>query len=120
LDASFLANCGSFLSGKTAVMDDPRAYFRRVAGSDFRLSKATHFLECTTELCGLLAALTEDRAAEIAQNWDGTTAPPKAKPRENGRIQRRLAILKQLAELARRAKLDDKMLMLRVEYRKQR
>jgi hypothetical protein len=121
LDASFLANCGSFLSGKSAAMDDPRAYFRRVAGSDFRLSKATHFLACTTELCGLLAALTEDRAAEIAQNWHGTMAPPKAKPREpNGRTQRRLAILKQLTELARRAKLDNKMLMLRVEYRKQR
>jgi len=121
LDASFLANCGSFLSGKTATTDDPRAYFRRVAGTDFRLSNATHFYECSSALCALLTALTEDRAAEIAQNWYGTMAPPKTKPREsNGRTQRRLAILKQLAELARRAKLDNKMLMLRVEYRKQR
>ena len=47
--------------------------------------------------------------------------PSKTKSREpNGRTQRRLAILKQLAELARRAELDNKMLMLRVEYRKQR
>jgi hypothetical protein len=121
LDASFLANCGSFLSGKTATMDDPRAYFRRVAGTDSHSPKATVFYECSSELCALLMALTEDRAAEIAQNWYGTMAPPKAKPREpNGRTQRRLAILKQLAELARRAKLDNKMLILRVEYRKQR
>jgi hypothetical protein len=121
LDASFLANCGSFLNGKTATTDDPRGYLKRIAGTDFRSPKATVFYECATELCGLLAALTENRAAEIAQNWCGTMASPKTKPREpNGRTRRRLAILKQLAELARRAKLDNKMLMLRVEYRKQR
>jgi hypothetical protein len=82
---------------------------------------ATHLYECSSELCILLTALTEDRAAEIAQNWYGTMTPPKTKSRvPNGRTQRRLAILKQSAELARRAKLDNKMLMLRVEYRKQR
>lgn len=40
LDVSFLANCGSFLTGKTATMDDPRAYFKRIGGTDFRLPKS--------------------------------------------------------------------------------
>jgi hypothetical protein len=121
LDASFLANCGSYLNGRTATMDDPRAYFKRVAGTEFRSPKATVFFECSTELCGLLAALTEVRAAEIAQEWYGASGLPKTKPREpNGRTQRRLAILNGLAALARQAKVGNKMLMLRVEYRKQR
>ncbi len=41
LDAFFLANCGSLLTGKTAAMDDPRAYFKRIAGTDFRLPKSS-------------------------------------------------------------------------------
>jgi hypothetical protein len=119
LDGSFLANCGSFLTGKTATTDDPRAYFKRIAGTDFRLLKSTVFYECSTELCGLLAALTEERAAEIAQKWHG--APPKTKPQEpNGRTQRRLEILKNLAIFAIQAKADHRTLMLRVDYRKQR
>jgi len=103
LDASFLANCGSFLNGKPATTDDPRAYFRRVAGTDSHSPKAIAFYQCSSELCALLTVLTENRAAEIAQNWYGTMTRPKTKPREpNGRTQRRLAILKHLAELAPR------------------
>jgi hypothetical protein len=102
-------------------MDDPRAYFKRVAGTDFRAPKATVFYVCSTELCGLLAALTEVRAAEIAQEWYGANGLPKTKPSEpNGRTRRRVEILKNLAILAKRVKADHKTLMLRVEYRKQR
>jgi hypothetical protein len=121
LDASFLANCGSFLSGKTATMDDPRAYFRRVAGTDFRLPKATHFCQLSAELSDLLAALTDERAADIAVKWYDMNGPAKTKPREsNGRTQRRFEILKNLATLAKQAKAEHKALMLRVEYQKQR
>ena len=121
LDASFLANCGSFLTGKTATMDDPRAYFKRIGGTDFRLPKSTVLYECSTKLCGLLADLTEERAAEVAQKWYGINAPAKSKPGElSGRTLRRLAILKNLAALAKQGKADHKTLMLRVEYRKQR
>lgn len=121
LDASFLAHCGSLLSGRTATIDDPRAYFKRAAGTEFRSPKATVFYECSTELCGLLAALTQVRAVEIAQEWYGANGPPKTKPGEpNGRTQRRLEIVKNLAILAKQAKACNKTLMLRVEYRKQR
>jgi len=121
LDASFLANCGSFLSGKTATVDDPRAYFKRLTGTDFRSPKATVFYECSTELCDLLAALTEERAAEIAEKWHGINRPPKTKsPEPNGRTQRRLSIPNNLAAVAKQAKVGQTKLMLRVEYRKQR
>jgi len=120
LDASFLANCGSFLNGKTAIMDDPRSYFKRIAGTDFRLPKSTVFYECSTELCGLLADLTEERASEIAMKWHDINGPAKAnRGSPNGRAQRRLAILNDLAALARQGKLGQTKLILRVEYRKQ-
>jgi hypothetical protein len=121
LDASFLANCGSLLNGKTVTIDDPRAYFKRIASSDFRLPKSTVLYECSTELSGLLAALTDERATEIAQKWHGTNEPTRRKLREpNGRTQRRLAILANLATLAKQAEASQMKLMLRVEYRKQR
>jgi hypothetical protein len=70
LDPSFLVNCGRFLSGKVATREGaPITYFKRVAGTDFRLPKATHFCQCSADLCDLLAALTDERAAEIALKW---------------------------------------------------
>jgi hypothetical protein len=122
LDASFLVNCGRFLSGKVATREGaPTTYFKRVAGTDFRLPKAIHFCQCSAELCDLLAALTDERAAEIALNWYEMILPTKTKPAQpNGRTQRRLAILKNLAALAKQANDGNKTLMLRVEYRKQR
>jgi hypothetical protein len=122
LDASFLINCGRFLTGGLATMKiAPGGYVKRIAGTDIHSPKATIFYECSTELHGLLAALTAERAAEIAQEWYGARGLPKTKPREpNGRTQRRLAILNGLAALARQAKIGNRMLMLRVEYRKQR
>jgi hypothetical protein len=102
-------------------MDDPRAYFKRVAGTDFRLPKSTVFYECSAELCDNFASTTEERAAEIVQQLNDMNGPAKTKPREsNGRTQRRLEILKNLATLAKQAKAEHKALMLRVEYRKQR
>jgi hypothetical protein len=121
LDASFLANCGSFMSRKTAIIDDPRAYFKRLAGTDFRLGKSKVLYECSTKLCALLTSLSEQRAVEIATEWYGMSGPPKTKPAEpNGRTQRRLTILNNLAALARQAKFGQMKLMLRVDYRKQR
>jgi hypothetical protein len=121
LDVSFLANCGSLLNGKTAPLDDPRTYFKRLAGTDFRLPKATHFYECSTELRDLLAALAPERAAEIATYWYTTHRPSRTKlPEPNGRMRRRLAILKNLAALAKGAMDSNKSLILRVEYRTQR
>jgi hypothetical protein len=47
-------------------------------------------------------------------------APPTAKvPEANGRTQRRLAILNNLASLARQVKAGQTKLILRVDYRKQ-
>jgi hypothetical protein len=121
LDASFLANCGSFLTGKTATMDDPSAYFKRIAGSDFRLPKSTAFYECSAELCDRFASTTEERAAEIAHKWYDMNGPAKTNLGEpNGRTQRRLEILNKFAALAKQAKEGNKTLILRVEYRKQR
>jgi hypothetical protein len=122
LDASFLINCGRFLSGKVATREGaPITYFKRIAGTDFRLPKATHCCQFSAELCDLLAALTDERAAEIALRWHDMILPTKAKPAEpNGRTKRRLAILKNLVALAKQAKGSNKTLILRVEYRKQR
>jgi hypothetical protein len=119
LDASFLINCGRLLTG--TIESAPSTYVKRVTGTDFQARKATVFYECETELCDLLVALTVVRAAEIAREWYGTSVPAKTKPAEtNGRTLRRLAILKNLAALAKQGKADHKTLILRVEYRKQR
>jgi hypothetical protein len=116
-----LINCGRFLAGKAATMEEPSTYVKRVAGTDFRSPKATVFYECSTELRRLLAALTEQRAAEMATEWCGNYGPPKSKPAEpNGRTQRRLSILSSLAALAKQVRVGKMSLMLRVEYRKQR
>ncbi len=102
-------------------MDDPRAYFKRIGGTDFRLRKSTVFYQFSTELQNLLAALTKERASEIAKDWYSIRVPPNTKPREpNGRAQRRQAMLNELAALAKQATVGQKKLMLRVEYRKQR
>ena len=121
LDASFFINCGRFLIRQAATMESaPSTYIKRVAGSDFKSPKATIFYECSTELCGLLAALTTERAAEIATGWYGMYGPQKIRQVEpNGRTQRRLAILKNLAALAIQGKDSETKLMLRVDYRKQ-
>jgi hypothetical protein len=122
LDASFLINCGRFLAGGCATMDSaPNAYVKRVAGSDFRSSKGTVIYECSTELHGLLAALTPQRAAELATEWYSMYGPQKTKPAEpNGRTHIRLAILENLTVLAKQARDNQVTLMLRVDYRKQR
>jgi len=120
LDASFLINCGRLLSGPE-TMETPSTYVKRLAGTEFRSAKATVLYECSAELCGLLVALTAERAAEVAPNWYGLSAPPRSKPQEpDGRTQIRLEILKNLAAIARQAKIANKMLLLRVEYRKRR
>jgi len=121
LDASFLINCGRFLSGKPATMAAaPSTYLKRVAGADFHSSKATVVYECSTELRGLLAALTAERATQMAIEWHGGYGPQKSKPAElNGRTRRRLEILRNLAALALQGKDPQTKLMLRVDYRKQ-
>jgi hypothetical protein len=129
LDASFLINCGRFLAGRIhagrfltgkATTKAPSSYVKRVAGTDFRLANATHFYQCSAEPCDLLAGLTAERAAEIALKWYDMIVPTKTKPAEtNGRSQRRLAILKNLAALAKQGTDRRSILMLRVEYRKQ-
>ena len=111
-------NCARLLTGDATPEDNPSPNLKRIAGTDFRLPKSTIFYECSAELCDLLATLTEQRAAEMAMKWH---APPAAKvPEANGRTQRRLAILHNLASLARQVKAGHTILMLRVEYRKQR
>jgi hypothetical protein len=121
LDASFLMNCARLLTGTDSTEDNRSPNVKRVAGTDFRLKKATHFYECSVDLCDLLATLTEQRAAEMATDWYGKHRPTDAKvPDANGRTQRRLAILNNLASLARQVKAGHTILMLRVEYRKQR
>jgi hypothetical protein len=126
MDASFLINCGRFLAGrlltgKVATAEDPSTHVKRVACTDFRSPKAAVIYECSTELRELLAALTGERAAEMATDWSSLYGPQKAKPAEpNGRTQRRLSILTILIDLAKRAKVGNKALMLRVEYRKHR
>jgi hypothetical protein len=121
LDASFLINCGRFLTGKVMTMDAPSTYVKRVAGTDFRSPTATVLYECSTELRELLAALTAERAAEMATDWYGMYGPAKTKLAEaNGRTQRRLSILNNLAALAKQTKVGETHLMLRVDYRKQR
>jgi hypothetical protein len=121
LDASFLINCGRFLSGKLATMETaPSTYVKRVAGADFHSPTATVVYECSTELRGLLAALTAERATQMACEWYGMYGPQKSEQAEtNGRTQRRLEILKNLAALALQGKDRQTKLMLRVDYRKQ-
>jgi hypothetical protein len=119
LDASFLMNCARLLTGTDATEDNRSPNLKRVGGADFRLRKATHFYECSAQLCDLLATLTEQRAAEIADKWYGMNGPAKTKTGElNGRTQQRLAILNNLASLAREVKAGHAILVLRVESRK--
>jgi len=122
LDASFLIDCARLLTGGLATMESaPSRYVKRVAGTDFRSPKTTVLYECSIELRGLLGALTDERAAELATEWYGPYRLGKTKPPErNGRTQRRLAILNGLATLAKHAQLGQTRMMLRVEYRKQR
>jgi hypothetical protein len=122
LDASFLINCGRLLAGKLATTESvPNTYVKRLAGSDFRSLKGTVIYECSTELRELLAALTPTRATELATEWYSMYGPRKTKPAEhNGRMQVRLEIIKNLAALAIQGKDRQTMLMLRVDYRKQR
>jgi hypothetical protein len=116
LDASFLMNCARLLTGTDATEDNRSPNLKRVAGSDFRLKKATHFYECSAELCHLLATLTEQRAVEMATQWHVPHAAEVSAA--NGRTQQRLAILNNLASLARQVKAGHTILMLRVESRK--
>lgn len=122
LDASFLINCGRLLTGGlTTTGSAPSRYVKRIAGTDFRSPKTTVLYACSIELRGLLGALTDERAAEMATEWYGPSRLPKSKPAQSsGRTQRRLAILNGLASLAKHAQLGPTTLMLRVEYRKQR
>jgi hypothetical protein len=114
LDASFLINCGRLLTDKQATLETPSTYVKRVAGSDFRSPKGAVIYECSTVLRGLLAALTPDRAAEVAKNWYGEHGQPNTK----GRTQLRVAILENIAALAKQARDKPVTLMLRVDYRK--
>jgi hypothetical protein len=123
LDASFLINCARFLTGGSAAAmpTAPSAYVSRVAGTDFHSPKATVFYGCSSELRGLLASLTAERAAEMATEWYSMFGKPKiTQEQANGRTQRRLAILKNLAALAVQGKDRQTLLILRVDYRKQR
>ena len=122
LDASFLINCGRFLAGGWATMDNaPRAYVTRIGGADFRSPKGTVIYQCSAELQALLAALSRLRAAHVASEWYDMHVPQKIEsPRLHGRTQIRLAILKNLAALAVQGKEQQTKLMLRVDYRKRR
>ena len=91
-----------------------RSYFAKI-------TKTSILYECSTELCDLLAPLTDERAAEVAMKWYSVNLVMKTKAAEpNDRTQRRLAILKNLASLAQQARDGNKTVMLGVEYRKQR
>ena len=121
LDASFLINCGLILTGNVATTETPNNYVERVAGTDFHSPKATHFYKCSTVLSGLLAGLTELRAAEVAAEWYSIHGLAKTKSmRLSGRTQQCWAILQNLVALAKQGRNDKKALMLRAEYRKQR
>ena len=122
LDASFLINCGRILADGWAKIDSaPNTYVKRVAGSDFRSPKGTVIYECSTELQGLLAALTPERADELAVNWHDMYGSEKTKwAKPNGRTQVRSAILENLAALGLQGKESHTKLMLRVEYKRQR
>lgn len=121
LDASFLINCGRILTANVATTETPNTYIERLDGTDFRSLKATHFYKCSTVLSGLLAGLTELRAAEVAAEWYSIHGLAKTKSMQlSGRTQQHLAILKNLAALAKQGRTDKKALMLRAEYRKQR
>lgn len=99
----------------------PSAHVKRVAGTDSSSPKATIIYECSAELRELLVALTPTRAAEIATEWYSLFGPAKIKPAQpDGRTQVRLAMIKNLADLAIQGKDRQTMLMLRVEYRQQR
>jgi hypothetical protein len=81
LNASFLMNCARLLTGTDATPEDnPSPHLKRIAGTDFRLSKSTTFHESSAELCDLLATLTEQRAADMAVKWHAQPPPKCRKP----------------------------------------
>lgn len=67
-----------------------------------------------------LAALNEEGIINAARNWYRMQRPPASKELESvatdGPTQRRAILLRQLASLAKGASVNNRKLLLRVEY----
>jgi len=129
LDSSFLANCFKILIGPPKL-DPSRAgevnigvRLRRRGPLNFHRRVSVPLYVCSQEFCSALASLTDERAIEIADNWDLLRNPKGTKstrPRPPHRARYRATVLVALARVARAALATQKQLMLRVVYRNKR
>jgi hypothetical protein len=133
LDAALLAECFHILTGPPALdrsrhrhAQEHKVGVRRVPlpGSlNLRRSVAVVLCVCSEEFCRELAALNDERAAQIAEDWYRLLHPnvPASHLPDlpEHRAQHRASILRELASLARAAIAQNKQLLLRVEFRMQ-
>ena len=129
LDSSFLANYCKILLGPPKL--DPSRVgevdigvrLRRQGSLNFHRRVSVPLYVCSQEFCSALASLTDERVAEIADNWDLLRNPKGTKstrPRAPNRARHRATVLVALALVARTALATEKQLMLRVVYRNKR
>jgi hypothetical protein len=133
LDAALLADCFHILTGPP-VLDRARhrhaqAYkvgVRRVplpGALNLRRSVSVVLCACSEEFCRELAALTDERTTQIADEWYRLLHPnvPASQLPDvpEHRAQHRASILRELTRLARVAIDRNQRLLLRVEFRMQ-
>jgi hypothetical protein len=130
LSPSFLGELHLILQGRTALQAAQEYQEGRVA-RESAMRRVAHAIPipheysvqlyvCSEELCGLLAALDEERAAEIARRWHVLLRPSLY---EDGSAPERLnklraSMIPQLVALAKEAVSSGRKLMIRVEYRR--
>jgi hypothetical protein len=130
LSPSFLGELHLILQGRTALQAAQEYQEGRVAREN-AIRRVAHAIPipheysvqlyvCSEELCGLLAALDEERAAEIARRWHVLLRPSLY---EDGSAPERLnklraSMIPQLVALAKEAVSSGRKLMIRVEYRR--
>ncbi|HEY0342636.1 MAG TPA: hypothetical protein VGC34_17680, partial [Steroidobacteraceae bacterium] len=130
ISPSFLADLSLILQGRTVIEHSLEHHDARVAGES-AVRRVAHAVPipheysvqlyvCSDEMCRSLAALDEQRAADIARRWYALLWPSLYKdetiPESRSRL--REGILPRLVALAQEAASSGRKLMLRIEYRR--
>jgi hypothetical protein len=130
LSPSFLSDLHLILQGQTVMEASAKYRDVRVAGEN-AVRRVAHAVPipheysvqlyvCSDEMCRLLAALDEQRAADIAHRWHAllwrSLYKDETVPESLTRL--RAGILPRLVALAREAVGSGRKLLLRIEYRR--
>jgi hypothetical protein len=114
-DSGFLFGCSRALSvsgrNSVTVIPSTKKKFHGPVGP------AIHLYVCSEALCHELAALTEERATELAERWHVPDARIVYHDSASRRPEHIVAVLRALASVARDADAVGKWIMVRVDYR---